>query len=203
MKSTLFIVSFLFGLTSFARELSIIPKIGSHSIQLNKTIIHLDDTLQITAFKVYISIPHDGKYIIHLLDIEESLTSAIPDEAQMISIGIDSMQTAGTNFSDALDPIHGMFWAWNSGYINVKIEGISRKSIQRGNIFQVHLGGYLNPYSTAFSMSVPTKETIRIGMDLGPCIKAVLNNHGGTLMSPGKHAHELMTILQQSIKIVE
>jgi hypothetical protein len=30
---------------------------------------------------------------------------------------------------------------------------------------------------------------------------ALLNNHQGTLMSPGKHAHELMRILQRSIII--
>lgn len=26
-----------------------------------------------------------------------------------------------------LDPLNGMYWAWNSGYINMKIEGITPK----------------------------------------------------------------------------
>ena len=177
--------------------------IGNIPIALEKSIILPDDTIQITTFKVYISIPNSEKNIIHLLDIEDNLTCSIPDKAETVIFGIDSMQTAGTDFSDALDPLHGMFWTWNSGYINLKIEGISRKSSQRGNVFQLHLGGFRNPYSTAFSINVPHNTTIRMEMDLGPSIQAVLNNHEGTLMSPGKHAYELMSILQQSIKIVE
>ena len=152
---------------------------------------------------MYISIPSSTKHIIHVLDIEETLTCSIPDEAETVIFGIDSMHTVNTDFTDALDPIHGMFWTWNSGYINVKIEGISRKSIQNGNIFQIHLGGYLSPYSTAFSIRIPRKAPIRMEVDLGPSIQTVLKQYGGTVMSPGKAGHELMTILQRSITIVE
>lgn len=177
--------------------------IGKNHITLNTPINSLDDTLRITACKMYISIPSSTKQIIHVLDIEETLTCSIPDEAETVIFGIDSMHTVNTDFTGALDPIHGMFWTWNSGYINVKIEGISRKSIQNGNIFQIHLGGYLSPYSTAFSIRIPRKAPIRMEVDLGPSIQTVLKQYGGTVMSPGKAGHELMTILQRSITIVE
>lgn len=203
LKSILLIAIILFGSSALSRDLSIIPMIDNTPVMLNTSIILKDDTLSITSFKVYLSIPNQEKNLIHLLDIEETLTCSIPDEAETVIFGIDSMQTVRTDFTDALDPIHGMFWTWNSGYINVKIEGISRKSSQRGNVFQVHLGGYLSPYPTAFSLEIPRKTNIRIEMDLGPSIQAVLNNHAGTVMSPGKPAHELMSILQRSIKIVE
>lgn len=203
LKSILFIAIILFGSSAFSRDLSIIPMLDNTPVMLNTSIIVQDDTLSITSFKAYLSIPNQEKNIIHLLDIEETLTCSIPDEAETVIFGIDSMQTVRTDFTDALDPLHGMFWTWNSGYINVKIEGVSRKSSQRGNVFQVHLGGYLSPYTTAFSIGIPRKTNIRIEMNVGPSIQAVLNNHAGTVMSPGKHAHELMSLLQRSIKIVE
>ncbi|MFZ9976503.1 MAG: MbnP family protein [Candidatus Kapaibacteriota bacterium] len=203
MNTLYFIACILVGFPVFSRDLSIIPMIGKNHITLNTPINSLDDTLRITACKLYISIPCSTKHIIHVLDIEETLTCSIPDEAETVIFGIDSMHTVNTDFTDALDPIHGMFWTWNSGYINVKIEGISRKSIQNGNIFQIHLGGYLSPYSTAFSIRIPRKAPIRMEVDLGPSIQAVLKQYGGTVMSPGKAGHELMTILQRSITIVE
>jgi len=138
---------------------------------------------------------------IHLLDIEEGLACSIPDEAQSVIIGIDSMQTVRTNFSGALDPIHGMFWTWNSGYINVKIEGISQRSPQRNRIFQMHLGGFTAPHQVSIPLRIPRNTSIKLSIDIAPCIDALLSNYQGTVMSPGKQAHELMRILQRSIII--
>lgn len=177
------------------------PVIDNSQVILNKPMFLNGDTILITAFKTYISIPNSGKNHIHLLDIEQTLSCSIPDEADSVIFGIDSMQTVSTNFSDALDPLHGMFWTWNSGYINVKIEGISRKSSQRGNVFQLHLGGFLSPYATTFSVKIPRKSTIRIAMDIGPSIEAVLKHYSGTVMSPGKAGHKISRLLHQSLSI--
>ena len=58
------------------------------------------------------------------------------------SIGIDSVSTIQTQFSGALDPSLGMYWAWNTGYIHFKMEGKSNLSKERNNEFQLHIGGY-------------------------------------------------------------
>ena len=92
----------------------------------------------------------NGGSVIHLIDVNDSLTYQLPfteDGAHsnsmfQFSIGIDSVSTIQTQFSGALDPSLGMYWAWNTGYIHLKLEGKSNLSIQRNNEFQLHIGGY-------------------------------------------------------------
>ncbi len=175
--------------------------IGDHIVLPNTAIAYNNDNIIITSFKAYIVIPSSTDTTIRLLDIEESLTCSLSNQAEIVIFGIDSIQTIRTDFTGDLDPVHGMFWTWNSGYINVKIEGISQRSTQRNHIFQMHLGGYFSPYQTAFSLKIPQRESFEILMDIGPCIDALLTVYQGTAMSPGKQAHELMNILQQSMHI--
>jgi hypothetical protein len=175
--------------------------IAKTPVVLNSSIVHNNDSIIITSFKAYIVIPTLTDTIVHLLDIEDNLSCSLPDDAESVIIGIDSMQTVRTNFSGALDPINGMFWTWNSGYINVKIEGISQRSMQRNRIFQMHLGGFTAPHQESIPLRIPRNTSIKLSIDIAPSIDALLNNHQGTVMSPGKDAHELMHILQQSINI--
>ena len=42
----------------------------------------------------------------------------------------------------SLDPMHGMFWTWNSGYIMAKLEGVSSAAKVPGNLFSYHVGGF-------------------------------------------------------------
>ncbi len=63
------------------------------------------------------------------------------------TIGVDSIDNCSGAQSGALDPINAMFWAWNTGYIFLKLEGKSRASKSPGNIFEFHIGGYRPPYS--------------------------------------------------------
>lgn len=92
----------------------------------------------------------NGGSVIHLIDVNDSLTYQLPfteDGAHsnsmfQFAIGIDSVSTMQTQFSGALDPSLGMYWAWNTGYIHLKLEGKSNLSIQRNNEFQLHIGGY-------------------------------------------------------------
>lgn len=63
-------------------------------------------------------------------------------------IGIDSVTNSlGVQEGD-LDPMNGMYWSWQSGYINIKIEGTYPNLTTYKNKFQYHLGGYLeNQYA--------------------------------------------------------
>jgi hypothetical protein len=38
-----------------------------------------------------------------------------------------------------------MFWAWNTGYIFLKMEGKSKASHSPGNLLEFHIGGYKEP----------------------------------------------------------
>jgi hypothetical protein len=58
------------------------------------------------------------------------------------TIGIDSIHSVSGSQTDALDPLNGMFWTWNTGYINAKLEGISPSSTAIGKTFTYHIGGF-------------------------------------------------------------
>lgn len=60
-------------------------------------------------------------------------------------IGVDSLHNCSGAQSGALDPINAMFWAWNTGYIFLKLEGWSSASKSPGNFFEYHIGGYKLP----------------------------------------------------------
>lgn len=60
-------------------------------------------------------------------------------------IGVDSLHNCSGAQSGALDPINGMFWAWNSGYIFLKLEGFSSSSKSPGHLYEYHIGGYKQP----------------------------------------------------------
>ena len=69
-------------------------------------------------------------------------------------IGVDSLHNCSGAQSGALDPINAMFWAWNTGYIFLKLEGRSPASKSPGNIFEFHIGGYKKPSNCIRTVSL-------------------------------------------------
>ena len=61
------------------------------------------------------------------------------------TIGVDSSHNCSGAQSGALDPANAMFWAWNTGYIFMKLEGKSSFSTATGKVFEYHIGGYKAP----------------------------------------------------------
>ena len=57
-------------------------------------------------------------------------------------IGVDSLKNVSGAQTGALDPLNGMFWTWNSGYIMFKIEGSSPQSSVVNNKMEYHIGGF-------------------------------------------------------------
>ncbi|MGG9971162.1 MbnP family protein [Ferruginibacter sp. SUN002] len=57
-------------------------------------------------------------------------------------IGVDSIKNISGAQTGALDPLNGMFWTWNSGYIMFKVEGTSPQSKMADNKFEYHIGGF-------------------------------------------------------------
>ena len=116
----------------------------------------------ITNFKYYISniklideagkahINADSYYLVRhddsaSMDIE--LTDIPSGKYKSISflIGVDSLHNCSGAQSGALDPVNGMFWTWNQGYIFFKLEGKSPSSKSSGGIYEYHIGGYKAP----------------------------------------------------------
>ena len=122
------------------------------------------DTVIIDAFKFYLTnLKFSGDGFVqeisqsHLFDASDTTTATIftegyPDRQYReldFTVGVDSiLNTSGANDGD-LDPIKGMYWTWNSGYIMAKLEGRANACITRNHEFEYHIGGYMPPYNTA------------------------------------------------------
>lgn len=137
----------------------------------------------------------------HLIDAADpaslQLTLAVPigltyDSIQFL-LGIDSATSVSGAMGGDLDPTKGMYWSWNSGYVNFKLEGISPLSGSRNHEFQFHLGGYLPPFQSAQQIRLATnrKEALAIKIDIGKILNEVDLSQQTHIMSPGAAAQQL------------
>ncbi|MDX2172574.1 MAG: MbnP family protein [Bacteroidota bacterium] len=119
------------------------------------------DTFKITTFKYYISnivvTKNDNSTFIepnsyHLVDHANSATSVITltnvptgsYKSVSFVLGVDSARSAGgaTVQVGDLASSGNMYWAWNSGYIMLKLEGTAPKSGASSKALTYHIGGY-------------------------------------------------------------
>jgi len=85
-----------------------------------------------------------------------------------------------------------MYWAWQSGYINMKIEGNSNSCKTRKNAFHFHIGGYLQPnYAMRKIVLYPKSENFDIVMDLSKLFDHIHLSETNSIMIPGKEAMKL------------
>jgi hypothetical protein len=172
------------------------------------------DRVTITTFKCYVSnieIYYADKTVFkeknsyHLLDLENPNSCIIPitnKNDKIISkvsfnIGIDSLANTAGALDGDLDPTKGMYWAWQSGYINMKMEGKSpscnTEASGRKNEFQFHIGGYLQPYYAMRKkvISVNHNGDVTIVIDTSIFFAEIELSKTSSVMIPGKTAMEL------------
>lgn len=197
-------------------------KYGNETLQRDKKYISLSkDTLQLETFRFYISnihfllkdqskISEDNSY--HLIDSEDPNTQliSIPNKSNieikkiMFSLGIDSLASVSGALAGDLDPTKGMFWAWQSGYINFKMEGKSTSCKTRNNAFQFHIGGYLQPNYAVRTLEFETKNSnLEINVDLAKFFNQVQLSELNSVMIPGSKAMDLADKAQLMFSISE
>ena len=94
----------------------------------------------------------DG-FLINKIKLNFKVPKNTKDLLLACDLGVDKKYNmSGANSGD-LDPVNGMFWSWQSGYINFKIEGVSPSCNTRKNKFQFHIGGYQTPHQTKRQLS--------------------------------------------------
>lgn len=164
----------------------------------NEIRFHLSEhTTEIETLKFYISEVNidfeDGSQLelkepAYLIDFEgnENVTISIGVDKKISTIdfilGTDSTINVAGILSGDLDPILGMYWAWNTGYINFKLEG--KDALGE---FEYHIGGYLTPYPTHRSIHVSSNQ-IEIDVDAWLHSASGINRQ---IMIPGKEASQL------------
>lgn len=68
-------------------------------------------------------------------------------------VGVDSARNVAGAQTGALDPVHGMFWDWNSGYIFMRLEGTSPASATGRLLFAIM--GFQRPYNALRTIGLP------------------------------------------------
>lgn len=215
-KRIYFLLSFLFCLNLSAQKEKDSLFFGVHfkwkteSLSLNKNYISQNDTLQFSLLKLYISgieINYtDGSFYkeknsYHLIDIENLNSFSISKKENktisnvIFNIGVDSTASVSGALSGALDLQNGMYWAWQSGYINMKIEGKSNSCKTRKNAFHFHIGGYLNPNYALRKVNIKynnyEKNQINLVMDLSKLFEEIKLSDTNAIMIPGKEAMKI------------
>lgn len=190
--------------------ITLIPTFGQIPLKLYKTYISENkDSVQISQFKFYISelqitfndnsvFKNKEKYT--LIDIENPKSMQLPICKKngkvvtkiLFNIGIDSTASVSGALSGDLDPTSGMYWAWQSGYINMKIEGKSTSCKTRKNQFQFHVGGYKNPFYAIRKIDLyPKSQSLSVTVDIAEIFSKVQLKETNSIMIPCKKAMEL------------
>lgn len=78
------------------------------------------------------------------------------------TLGVDSIYNVSGVHEGVFDPIHGMYWDWNTGYIMAKFEGNSPVSPAFNGMISIHLGGYKGRFSTIRKMHLDLPNALII-----------------------------------------
>jgi hypothetical protein len=180
------------------------PMLGGQNLKLSEPGKNSGTTISVLKF--YISNPafyQKGKEVsrcadgVYLIDASngKSLVQTVPVPAGIafdsigFTFGIDGETNDAGPGEGALDPVRGMYWSWQSGYINFKIEG-SRDGVP----FTFHLGGFQKPYAAWRTVMLPAgSRQIAVALDVSAFLSAVPKSET-TVMSPGEKAMALSDI---------
>lgn len=178
------------------------------------------DSIRISNFKYYLGnfVAHyqdgrieklknkKGNYI--LIDVENSkrplgnyvIFKGVPEgdiTHITFGIGVDSLTNDRGLGAGALDPMKGMYWSWNSGFINFKLEGTCFTCSAFGE-FGYHLGGFLPPHQSYQTVNYRHRSRIKDGknkediyVDFYEFLKHINVRENPRIMSPSSTSSEL------------
>ncbi|MEI7801079.1 MAG: MbnP family protein [Bacteroidota bacterium] len=205
-------------------QIYVTPTFGNTVLRLSDSSFKTADTanLQIDVLRFYISdiqFLKNGKIVLqeqnsfHLVDAADEKTFNISvDHKQNIdydevkfNLGIDSATNVSGAMGGDLDPTKGMYWTWQSGYINFKLEGTSKLCNTRNHEFTFHLGGYQQSNYCLQTLSFPINNSgvIKLKLDVQKTltqIDLVKTNH---IMSASEEAVVISKIVANAFSISE
>jgi len=223
MKNFILYLLLLNASIGYSQEIKLAfePLFDDQIIKIGKTYYSptLDDSVQFETLRFYISdvaFFNDEQKIGELtqryllIDTEHPATfsALFPDKNHTFNnirfnIGIDSLTHLQGVMGDDLDPIHGMYWTWQSGYINFKLEGITSSCPARNHLFQFHIGGYQHPFNTLqkVKLGVKQQENIIIKVAIDQFLASINLQENYQIMSPNKVAMDMAADLAKIFSI--
>lgn len=224
MRTLSLLIFVLFSIPASAQkkqelEVQFVPTYGNKEVQFDEAWYTLPsgDSIIFEVFKCYISdlclYSNDKKVFTekdsyHLISNEGNMQFSLmlphgtSFDAIRFNLGIDSATSNSGALGGDLDPAKGMFWTWQSGYINCKIEGRSNLCPTRHHAFEFHLGGYAAPYCAMQQVKLPVKQnhTIRVEVPLDKFIAGLNLKKQHSIMSPGADAVTLSKLLAKTLQ---
>jgi hypothetical protein len=132
-------------------------------------LLNLSDTSTL-SFSAYV--PHPNRF-----------------DAVRFRLGVDSISSSTGAHTGALDPANGMYWAWHTGYVNLKLEGNCNSCPGPPKTFNLHIGGFQSPFDAEREVTLYTADRyVNIYFDIGLILKAAFSNHQYQIMTPGEKA---------------
>lgn len=203
-----------------SKYFTITPKFKQDNLRLNEIYTLEKDTLIITNLKFYISnlryyncdsLVYTSAKRAHLIDLASSKSLQIIKETMIeydkivFNIGIDSITNVSGVFDEDLDPLNGMYWTWQSGYINFKLEGNATNCPARSNKFYLHIGGYLEPFYAMreIELHCNSNKPIEIFIQLDELLRNIDISKVYNVMSPNEKAIKIADDLPKIFKIVK
>lgn len=229
MKKIGFVLFFVFSVISIVGaqndstiNVSFVVRYNEKNVDLSDSSFIANDSnhLQIDAFRFYVSnfcLLKNGTVVLqeknsfHLIDASDKTSQTLTiknknahfDEISF-NLGIDSVTNVSGAMGGDLDPTKGMYWAWQSGYINFKLEGKSANCPTRNHAFEFHLGGYQAPFNCLKTATLKTtnQKNIVVVFDINHFLSVVDLSAQNQIMSPNKHAVLLSEQAIKSFKII-
>jgi len=179
------------------------------------------DTLTIDFLKFYISditFLKEGTQVgkskekHHLIDAQHSLIykalCTIKNknfDTITFLVGLDSKTQEKGIQGGVLDPTGQMYWTWQNGFINFKLEGESSLCTTRKNKFQFHVGGFQEPYATSQEVSLKAKGAmpLLIKVEVASFFNAIDISQTNTVTSPNKNAVMVSKVLPNLFSVHE
>ena len=170
----LFFLSFVYSLNCYG-QLSIIPTWNKKPLELQHVYLtQNNDSISFSILKIYFS---DFRFkdkisgritsidTLIFYDLADSTTHSFFNDLNLsnyesvaFTLGLDSSKNVSGELENAYDPLLGMYWAWNTGYINLKIMGESSAVPTNSHEFEFHLGGYRSPFATAQTIQIDLND---------------------------------------------
>ena len=147
--------------------------LGDELVWKEKNSHHLINQEQLETAKIALEIPTNVHY-----------------DKIKYQLGVDSLTNVSGAMGGDLDPTKGMYWAWNSGYINFKLEGVYEDCPTRKNKFQFHIGGYAGSLASVQKIEHQLTNTasIIIKVQINHFLEELNLGTEHSLMSPSRKA---------------
>jgi len=166
-------------------------------------------SVRIDKLRWYVSLPPAGKkgskaWLLDLADsasLDQQMSRPVNNKISLL-FGIDSTIQVGGVGTGALDPLRGMYWTWQTGYVQWKMEGAIRVDGVESPL-ELHLGGFDGATKSQSMLSdyliYPTTNSVIAQWDISPFLAEVVRRKKFGVMSPSPIARDYCRIIANGV----